>query len=102
MNQAKQHHTWATGSTASDTTTGTPLQQGDALVAYENVRREKNSEGKENGRGIKCDINVRRAWCNGILWICRVSETRTSCPHWHRTPTGDCDGSEGGADFAMV
>ena len=39
MNQAKQHQTRATGSTAPDTTTGTPLQQGDTLVAYENGKR---------------------------------------------------------------
>jgi LysM repeat protein len=56
---AKHNQTMATGSTASEPTTGTPLQQGDALVAYENVKREKNSEGKENGE-IKFDINVCR------------------------------------------
>jgi len=58
-NHAKQHQTRATGSTASDTTPSAPLPQGDALVAYEKVKQEKNSEGKENGE-IKFDINVRR------------------------------------------
>ena len=41
------------------TNTGAPLLQGDALVAYENVKRAKDSEGNENGE-IKFDINVRR------------------------------------------
>ena len=41
------------------TTPGASLPQGDALVAYENVKRAKNSEGNENGE-IKFDINVRR------------------------------------------
>ena len=40
------------------TTTGAPLLQGDALVAYENMKRAKNSEGNENGE-IKFDIKVR-------------------------------------------
>jgi hypothetical protein len=30
-------------------TTGAPLPCGDALVAYENVKHEKNCPGKENG-----------------------------------------------------
>ena len=41
------------------TTTGAPLLQGDALVAYEIMKRAKNSEGNENGE-IKFDIKVRR------------------------------------------
>jgi hypothetical protein len=40
-------------------TTGAPLPCGDALVTYENLKREKNSEGNENGEK-KFDINVCR------------------------------------------
>jgi hypothetical protein len=38
MNNAKHNQT---GSTGSDPTTGTPLQQGNALVAYKNAKQEK-------------------------------------------------------------
>ena len=41
------------------TTTGAPLLQGDALVAYEHMKWAKNSEGNENGE-IKFDIKLRR------------------------------------------
>ena len=44
-NDAKQHQT---SYTASDATPGAPLLQGDALVAYENLKREKNCKGMES------------------------------------------------------
>jgi hypothetical protein len=59
LNHAKQHQTGYTASVPSEPLPQAPLPQGDALVAYENVKWEKNSEGKENGE-IKFDINVCR------------------------------------------
>ena len=82
-------------------TTGAPLPHGDALVAYENLRWEKNSEGNENGEK-KFDINVCRPWYNGMLRVCKASETRTSCPHWHRMVVVECDSGKGVSDFVMA
>jgi hypothetical protein len=45
MNNAKHNQT---GSTGSDPTTGTPLQQGNALVAYKNAKQEKICGGNRN------------------------------------------------------
>ena len=95
-NCTKHDHT---GYTASTPTTGTPLSQSDALVAYKNAKQEKNCGGNRNGWGIKCDINVCRVWYNGILWVCRPSEAQRSCPHWHWMVAMECNGSE---DFTMI
>jgi hypothetical protein len=56
----KQQQTGSTASEPSESTNpGAPLSQGDALVAYENLKREKNSEGNEDGEK-KFNINVCR------------------------------------------
>jgi hypothetical protein len=61
MNQTKQHQTWATGSTAPDTTPSTPLPQGNALIPYPNLRQEKKCAGKKSGYEVMHDINVVNA-----------------------------------------
>jgi len=48
----------ATGSTAPDATPSAPLPQGDALVAYESLKREKKCNGRKNGREMILDIKV--------------------------------------------
>jgi hypothetical protein len=58
MNKAKHNQTMATGSTAPDTTPSAPLPQGDALVAYENLKREKKCNGRKNGRKMILDMKV--------------------------------------------
>jgi hypothetical protein len=56
----KHNQTGYTASEPSESTNpGAPLSQGDALVAYENLKREKNSEGNEDGEK-KFNINVCR------------------------------------------
>ena len=56
----KQHQTPATTSNPSESpNTGAPPPHGDALVAYESLKREKNSEGNESGEK-KFDMNVCR------------------------------------------
>ena len=63
MNKAKHNQTMATGSTAPDTTTGTPLQQDDALVAYENLKHKKKCNGRKNGCEMILDIKVVGILC---------------------------------------
>jgi hypothetical protein len=64
----KQHQTTSTTSKPSEpATTGAPLPCGDALVAYEKLKREKNNEGKEN--------DFKRTWKFDIC----VGEVRNNC-----------------------
>jgi len=43
------------------TTPSAPLPQGDALVAYPNLRQEKKCAGKKSGYEVMRDINVVNA-----------------------------------------
>ena len=40
------------------TTTSAPLPRGDALVAYENLKREKKCDGRKSGCEMILDIKV--------------------------------------------
>jgi hypothetical protein len=66
MNKAKHNQTMATGSTAPDTTTGTPLQHGDTLVTYENLKHEKKCNGRKNRCEMILDIKVAGILCKGV------------------------------------
>ena len=76
LNYAKQHQT---SYTASDATPGAPLLQGDALVAYKNLKREKNCKGMESECESMSEMDV------GDVCICVSSDckTGTNWPQWH-------------------
>ena len=81
------------------TTTGAPLLQGDALVAYENMKWEKSCLGKGNESEINWEMNELNVWCKGKLRDTWLPEMGTNCPQWHWTSAVGC---EGGTDFAIA
>ena len=77
-NHAKQHQT---SYTASDATPGASLLQGDALITYENLKRENNCKGMESEGESMSKMDV------GDVCICVSSDCKmgTNWPQWHWT-----------------
>ena len=59
--------------------TGAPLPRGDALVAYENLKRERKCAGKKSGCERMSEINVVNVLCNGKMVV--LCETGMGRPH---------------------
>ena len=61
------------------TTTGAPLLQGDALVAYENLKREKNCKGMES----ECESMSEMDVVDVCICVSSDCEMGTNWPQWH-------------------
>ena len=82
------------------TTTGAPLPQGDALVTYKNLKREKKCNGRKNGCEMILDMKVVSIWCKGAIGRFRASVPGISRPHSHRSVAVWC--GNGGVAFTMA